>query len=136
MQRDTPLARAVRPIWQRVSAARTSAETTSLRALERACRGSDLVLIRRALNTYLAAVYSCSVSLALRQFRRDTDAAALLDELNATLYAGTADQQDTSTPAESARQRIDPIDILLLAKRAKRSRRSIKKAPLPPLFST
>lgn len=134
IQRDNSFARSV---WQKVSAYRYSAEATSLRELERACRGVDLVLIRRTLNTYLAAAYDCSVTQALQYFRRDADAAALLDELNATLYASNSDAQRNATMlAEKDGQKIDPIDILLLAKRAKRSRRKAAKVPLPPLFST
>jgi hypothetical protein len=89
------------------------------------------------LNTYLAAAYDCSVTEALQHFRRDADAAVLLDELNATLYASNSDAQKNATMlAEKDGQKIDPIDILLLAKRAKRSRRKAAKVPLPPLFST
>ena len=138
MQRDIPRDISIaRSLWQKVSASRRSTEANSLRELERACRGADLVLIRRTLNTYLAAAYDCSVTQALQYFRRDADAAALLDELNATLYASNSDAQKNATMlAEKDLQKIDPIDILLLAKRVKRSRRKAAKVPLPPLFST
>ena len=84
------------------------------------------------MTAYLAAVYHCPGSQAQHYFRVDADAAALLDDLNRTLYA-----TDTATPATAAAANlpaVDSIDILLLAKRARNSGDRHTKRVLPPLY--
>ncbi len=104
-----------------------------MRDLERACRGKDLLQVRRTLSAYLTVIYGCPGPQAQTYFRTDADAAAMLDELNKALYA-----VDTGTPVEAARQGntngVDSIGILLLAKRASRPGAGQKSRALPPLY--
>lgn len=125
---------ATNPSWKRLQARRESAshEADALRELEHACRGIDLRRVRRALTAYLAAVYHCPGSQAQHYFRVDADAAALLDDLDRTLYA-----TDTATPATAPAANlpaVDSIGILLLAKRAGNSGDRHTKRLLPPLY--
>ncbi len=126
---------ATNPSWQRLQARHQSAghEARALRALERACRGTDLLQVRRTLSTYLTVIYGCPGPQAQRHFRTDADAAAMLNDLNKALYA-----VDTGAPVEAATEAntngVDPIGILLLAKRARRSGARQNTRALPPLY--
>lgn len=120
--------------WMRMRARRESTghEADARRELERACRGTDLLRVRQALTIYLAAVYGCTEAQSQHHFRSDSDASALLDDLNRALYATNTGAAAGDTAANT--NGIDPIDILLLAKRAKRSGVRRKTHTLPPLF--